>query len=471
MTVLPVRPAPRPFEPLSSYAVRLADANGIHRTRVLPRYRHDIDIPQRELDALASLGGLDEDAARRLTMNRYPLAIRGHGIQRRHGWRHHFDVTWLCPACTPTTGRTDLLWQTALMPVCLRCRCYLVRAGAAHTVTPAHPRVLELAEILRDLAEASIDQPRARGILYRLRRRCQHTANNLDPAHIEASQDLPTVDITAARRWGAYPSPHPSTVAALLVMCGRRLVRDRPQRAAHARAHQAAQFTPDDRTRLDWFLTRLRHHVTKDGLHPSHIPALLPLPLSDDAPARRPGQWLSLTRAATALHMLITQAHDGDPSPQESTAALGVTGIPTSALIDGIHTGTGLRHQDAELLGRSLDALLTAGLIDYQRRRDTLRAVTRLPSSTTRQLPPGGDHAGLDALTLGWIWTRFTHGPMRSSPWPHIPDRDIHTFDTRIDPETRLVLHNVGQQLLADADLLTIPAARATFTGVTGSYG
>jgi hypothetical protein len=95
--------------------------------------RHDIDIPPRELDAVAALAGLDGDAARRLTMNRYPLAIRGHGIQRRHGWRHHFDVVWLCPACTLTTGHTDLLWQTALMPVCLRCRCYLVRAGAAHT--------------------------------------------------------------------------------------------------------------------------------------------------------------------------------------------------------------------------------------------------------------------------------------------------------------------------------------------------
>jgi hypothetical protein len=57
VTVLPVRPAPQLFEPLSSYAVRLADANGIHRTQVLPRYRHDIDIPPRELDAVASLGG------------------------------------------------------------------------------------------------------------------------------------------------------------------------------------------------------------------------------------------------------------------------------------------------------------------------------------------------------------------------------------------------------------------------------
>ena len=471
MTVLPVRPAPRTSEPLSSYAVRLADANGIHRARVLPRYRHDIDIPARELEVVASLAGLDDAAARQLTMNRYPLAIRGHGIQRRHGWRHHFDVVWLCPACTLTTGHTDLLWQTALMPVCIRCRCYLVQAGAAHTVTPANPRVLELAEILRDLAEAAIEQPRARGILYRLRRRCQALAGTIDSRLVDANPELSTVDVAAARMWGAYPSPDPGTVAALLVLSGRRLVRDKRQRPAHARQHQAAESTPADRARLDWFLTRLRHHVTKDGLHPRHVPALLPIPTGDDAPARRPGQWLSLTRAATALHLLITQAHGGDPTPEESTAALGVTGIPISLLIDGIHTGAGLRGQDADLLGRALDALLAAGLVDYQRRRDTLRSVTYLPASATRLLPPTLARADLDVLALGWIWTRFTQGPMRSSHWPHIPDRDIHAFDTRIDPETRLLLHEAGQQVLADANFLVIPAARTTFAGVTRRYG
>ena len=434
MTVLPVRPAPRPSEPLSSYAVRLADANGIHLGRVLPRYRHDIDIPKRELNTVAALAGLDDDAARQLTMNRYPLAIRGHSTQRRHGWRHHFDVVWLCPACTLTTGHTDLLWQTALMPVCLRCRCYLVRTGATHTVIPAHPRVLQLAEILRDLAEAAVEQPRARDILYRLRRRCQATASIIDQDVIVERPDLPRLDVAAARRWGAYPSPDPRTVAALLVLCGRRLVRNRRQRPAHARQHQAAEFTPADRTRLDWFLTRLRHHVTKDGLHPRHVPALLPLPTGGDAPERRPGQWLSLTRAATALHMLITRANDGDPTPEASSTALGVTGIPTSLLIDAIHTGAGLRHQDAQLLGRSTEVLLANGLVDYQRRRDTLRAVTHLPTSTTRLLPSNLDRADIDVLALGWIWTRFIHGPMRSSPWPHIPDRDIHALDTRTDP-------------------------------------
>lgn len=270
---------------------------------------------------------------------------------------------------------------------------------------------------------------------------------------------------------GCLPITHPRTVAALLVLCGRRLVRERRQRPAHARQHQAAEFTPADHALLDRVLTRLRHHATKDGLHAGHVPALLPLPIVDGVPARRPGQWLSLTRAATALHMLITQAHDGDATPEASTAALGVTGIPTSLLIDGIHTGAGLRHQDADLLSRSLDALLGAGLVDYRRRRETLRAVTHLPSSATRLLPPSLARADLDVLALGWIWTRFTHGPMRSSPWPHIPDRDIHGFDIRIDPETRLLLHETGQQLLADADLVTIAASRGAVDRVTRRFG
>jgi len=169
--------------------------------------------------------------------------------------------------------------------------------------------------------------------------------------------------------------------------------------------------------------------------------------------------------------MLITQALDGEPTPDAATAALGVTGIPISLLIDGIRTGAGLRDEDADLLGRALDAMLASGLVDYQRRRDTLRNLTRLPASTTRRLPPSSPHVDAHAVALGWIWTRFTHGPMRSSPWTHIPDRDIHAFDTRIDPETRLLLHETGQQLLADADLSTISATHTTWNVVTRRYG
>ena len=403
-----------------------------------------------------------------MTMDRYPLAIRGHGPQHRHGWRLHHSVRWICPTCTPSTGHTDLLWQTALMPVCLQCDRYLTRAGTARAAIPATPRVLELADILGELAEASIDDRRARERLYRLRRRCQASAATITATDSDSGV-LPSIDVNAARKWTAYPCPDPVTAAALLILAGGRLRREKRTKPRHLRRHQSAAFTSSDRDRLEWFLTRIRHHITHDGLHPDHVPALLPQLAGDNE--RGPGAWLSLTRAATALHLLINTASGRDPSPEVSTQALGVHGIPTCLLIDGVHTGAGLRAQDCDLLTEALDRLLADGLVDYQRRRDILRPVTCLPSSTTRRLPAASRAVSDRILALAWIWTRFTHGTLRSSPWPTTPDRDVAAFDRAIDPETRLILHEAGQQLLADADLLQIPANETTWVGITRRYG
>jgi hypothetical protein len=200
-------------------------------------------------------------------------------------------------------------------------------------------------------------------------------------------------------------------------------------------------------------LTRIRHHVNQDGLRPDHVPSMLPPPMH--APAPGPGAWLSRTRAATALYLLIAHASGGRVAPEASMAALGVPGIPTCALIDAVHTAHGLRERDADVLSAALDQLIADGLVDYQRRRRTLSAVTRLPASARRRLtnPLMQDRTG-ESLALGWIWTRYTRGPMRSGPWPTTPDRDIAAFDTRLDPESKLVLAETAQQLLADADAI-----------------
>lgn len=459
---LPVRPVPRPGEPLSSYAVRLADANGLARGRILPAWRQDIDVPPTELSTVGSLAALDPAVVTRLTMDRYPLAIRGHGPQRRHGWRLHHSVDWVCPSCTSTTGHRDLLWQTALVPVCLRCSCYLTPPGSPHVAVPAHPRVLEVVQTLPGLAEASIEDRGARQVLYRRRRRCQQLAATIDPDFQDLGGDLPPVDLAAARRWSAYPCPDPATVAALLVLAGPRRTRQR-SKPAHLRCGQSTVFTDADHDRLDWFLSRLRHHVHQDGLHPDHVPSMLPPPPQGDG-ERKPGAWLSLTRAATVIHLLIADATGHTETPGEAMLALGVPDIPSSVLIDGVHTGQGLREQDALLLTGALELLLADGLIDYQRRRDTLRVLHRLPEAATRHLPStttGRD--GFGQLALAWIWTRFTHGSMRSSPWSTIPDRDVAAFDRGLDPETRLVLHEAGQQLLADTDLVEVAAPAAGF--------
>ena len=457
---LPVRPEPRPGEPLTSYAVRLADANGIHYSRVLPKHRHDIDIPATELTTVGTLAGLDPAATSRLTMNRYPLIVRGHGPQRRHGWRLHHAVTWICPSCTPTTGHRDLLWQTALMPVCLSCGCYLVRAGTSDAARPASARVLELAGALAELAADTPASTEAALVI------CQARAATITGDAKARGVTLPPIDVPAARSWGAYPSPDPTTVAALLLLTGPRTRSHTTARAA--RPHRGGEFTGTDHERLEWMLTRLRHHVHHDGLRPDHVPSMLLPPMG--APAPGPGAWLSRTRAATALYLLIAHASGSRVTPEAAMAALGVAGIPTCSLIDAVHTAHGLRERDTDVLNAALDQLIAVGLVDYQRRRDTLRPVTRIPTSARRRLtnPFVRDRAG-ESLALGWIWIRYTRGPMRSSPWPTTPDRDIASFDARLDPESKLVLAETAQQLLADAD--AIHATPMTWAAVNRRYG
>ena len=170
--------------------------------------------------------------------------------------------------------------------------------------------------------------------------------------------------------------------------------------------------------------------------------------------------------------MLLTHIHDGPTSSARACHAFGATDTDTSLLLDGIRLGRGIHDFDAARLTDAVDALVDAGLVDYQRRRDTLRPVTRLPRLplAADRLPDIDGHPGRE-LALTWIWTRLTHGPAFTSPRPYIADRHVRAFDAAIDPETRLVLAETGQQLLADADVITIPAAQTTWAAVTRRYG
>ena len=49
------------------------------------------------------------------------------------------------------------------------------------------------------------------------------------------------------------------------------------------------------------------------------------------------------------------------------------------------------------------------------------------------------------------------------------PDRDIASFDARLDPESKLVLAETAQQLLADAD--AIHATPMTWAPAKRRYG
>lgn len=501
---LPVRPTPAAGEALTGYAARLAEANGMSPRRILPSHRHDVGIPQEELATVATLAGLEEATARQLTMDRYPPTVRGRGRTHRGGWRLHSSVEWACLRCTPLTGHRELLWQTALSPVCRHCHLLLVPAKE-QTCEPvaADDRQQRLVEELAALAELSIAHQSARLKLGAFRRLCAHIAQTIDETWPARPADLHPLNIDAARTWGAFPSPDPATVMVILTAAypalHSRYTRERLVREGHRRRRSRtlaqlprhvpsagrylpkrapaprppailAGFNAADARRLDWLTARLTHHVRRHGIQPDHVPALLPAHGDDGLPD--PAQWRTRWHAAIALHMLLTAAHDGPTSSARACHAFGTTDTDTSLLLDGLRLGRGVHEPDAGLITDAVETLISVGLVDYQRRRDTLRAVTRLSRLDVagRRLPEIQGHPG-HVLALAWIWTRLTHGPTFTSPRPFIADRHVRAFDASIDPETRLVLAEMGQQLLADVDLTTIPATHTTWTGVTRRYG
>lgn len=495
---LPVRAVPASGEPLTSYATRLADANGLTRSRVLPVHRRDVGVPAGELASVASLAGLDTAAAAQLTMDRYPPTVRGQGPTHRGGWRLHSSADWICPRCTPRTGRRELLWQTALSPMCRHCHVLLVPAtdAPASEVVGAPRDLTVVVDELIDLAEASITHHSARVRLGRFRRLCALIAQTIDDTWPHRHSSIPPVDEAAARAWGAFPSADPATVATILVSAGPALhttaFHDQLSREGHARRRGTparhprkylpqrppapprrpivAGFNATDSGRLRWLLTQLEHHGVRHGIRPKHLPALLPHPDDDGLP--NPSDWRTRWHSSLALHMLLTQTHDGSPSSSRTALAFGTTDTDSSRLLDGVRLGRGISHTDAHLLGDAVTVLLNDGLIDYQRRRDILRPITTLP-----RLPvPAGNLPEIDGyaprvLALGWIWTRLTRGPMWTSPFPLVPDRHVRAFNAAIDPETRLALHEAGQRLLANTDLITIPTVAMTTPAITRRYG
>jgi len=495
---LPVRPQPRTGETLTSYAVRLADANGLTRSTVLPRHRRDVGVPNEDLANVAALGHLDAADAALLTMDRYPPTVRGAGPTHRGGGRLHYSVTWSCPGCTATTGHTELLWQTALLPVCRDCGLLLVRGRQGPGPVPAPPEVFDIVTRIVDLAEDAVTRRAARNRLGRFRRLVGSIAQTIDDTWPSRPDHLPTVDRNAARQWGVFPTPDPATVATLLAaaspalhsrraydrLAREALLRRRGQPLTHpakylpkrppAPAHRPpilAGLTATDGERLRWLLAQLTRLTRRHGLAPRHVPAILPPP-GEGGPLPETSQWRTRHLAAIALHLVLSTVHDEPASTSRTCTMVGEVDDDTSPLLDGLRLGRGIAQADAELLLAAAEELVQFGLVDYQRRRDTLRPITHLPTLTVPDSRlPGIDGIPGRTLALGWIWTEFTHGPMWTSGAPLLPTRAVLAFDERIDPETRLTLYETGMRLLADADLIRIDAENAFTPIVTRRYG
>lgn len=218
----PIRPTPNPGEPLSAYIIRLATANGMHWRRVVPELR-DVTLSPGDLDRVSAVSGLTPTALRDLTLDRYPPSVRGQGPTLRAGWKLHPDTTWHCPHCEPMTGRTQLLWQTALLPICTHCHTYLrrgMRGIPATRATPATrvtPEAIDITTRLVSLTEDTTTELRACRHIASFRRLCASIAQTIDPTWPPRPDGHPVVDPLADTGWGAYPCPDPATVATILV--------------------------------------------------------------------------------------------------------------------------------------------------------------------------------------------------------------------------------------------------------------
>ncbi|MGO0578245.1 TniQ family protein [Ornithinimicrobium panacihumi] len=471
----PVRPHPEPGEALSSYAVRLAEANGIHPRHLLPPGFADAQAPPGLIDRVSTAAALPAGQVRAMTLADLRPSIRGTGVLLRHGWRLHDSVTWSCPVCTERTGYRALAWRLALTPACARCQVLLHYPGAGPGIHPAPPELLELIARLQHLLQkASSGSIGARDTLSHYRRTCAGLAGTITPTWPPraATTDL-ALDLDAARAWGNHPSPDPGTVATLLLTARpalgprhtktwfRQLLHDGPRAPGvppppaprrPARRPQPPGSHPEDLPGLESLITDLATLAATTGLAPRHVPAFLPVPGDETIP--HPDRWRPAHLAAVGLSMLLDLATGGPGSAATACLHLGTADTESDDDLDGLRAHAGIRGPHAALLRAGAAALIDDGIIDYQARRATLSVARRRPrlALPENRLPAINGVPG-DLLAWGWMWVHTTRGPMWTSPYPLVRTGTVHLFDQAIDPETRLALHEHAQQLLTGPDL------------------
>jgi len=345
--LLPIRFPPAPGEAVTSYAARLAGANGLTPSTLWARPLASRPA-LREVTHLAVAAGTNTEAVWQTTPFHYPTAVTGTKAQQSGGWLLN-TPPWVCPNCTRITGITCRDWAFAFHPVCRDCRLILTRE--LEDRPPAAPAaLLTLVADLTDQAETAHTHRSSRARLRRLRRLVTLISQTLDD-----QWPPPTSDDDAAVRaaavitpWGGRPDSHPTAVAAVLLAVqhawrsptrevaligeGWERLRSRPLEVTHgapshfpkrpalrttssAPGNQAtARWTPDgftreDADRLAWVRRKMDQLRRTHGLAARHVPALLFLPGEDPLP---PGAlWWHRAEAAIALHMLLDSYRSG----------------------------------------------------------------------------------------------------------------------------------------------------------------
>lgn len=495
--LLPVRFPPADGEAVTSWAGRLAAANGLTPSTLW--VRPFASRPTlREVTHLAAAAGTTAAAVWHTTPFHYPTAVTGTKAKQSGGWL--LNTPWVCPSCTPATGVTRRHWALAFHPVCTACRAILTRE-LWDTPTAAPDALLTLVADLTDQSQAARTGGSARARLRRLRRLCTLVSQTLDD-HWPA----PTSDDAAAVRaaavvtpWGGRPDPHPTAVAAVLLAVqpawrsptreraligeGWERLRSRTVEVTHGAPSYFPKrpavrtstttpanpttvrwkpdgFTREDADRLAWVRRKVDQLRRAHGLGARHVPALLFLPGEDPLPAGE--LWRYRAEAAIALHLLL----DAHPSGRVGSAAsachaFGTARTESSHLVDGVTFDAGLTADDAALLLTAADHLIAENLVDYQHRRDLLRPHDPALSVLLRRLPalPTDPGWGPADLAYGWIWVHHTRGPLYTSTITDLPTSTVLRFGRALDPEVRLALTDHAHARLRETLDDAVPAA------------
>ena len=475
---LPVAVDIQPGEDIAAYLQRVADANYLdfpvltgHRRTA--RVWEDPDHPL--LARLSSITGVAEERLRAATLRgTYP----GMALGRARTGRRYAGQPATCPrGCFDTVAA-----RLNLIVLCPNCEDLLV-----DRLDPGPlPAPVSLREVHHDVMTTLGATTSSRSARDRLRRLESLMAKvelalwrNWPPLFDGETQQWRT----RAVRWvdrnvitGRYTIARPPSITATLLTLTWDAAADRATAEAMLDdiAIMADPWDPDPQEMPDW-----RNPLdARDGLldllenldiQARHVPTILrlhddPIILPEHHRTHRTAEALALTALASQAHgtpMTIagaTSLHAADSSPRAQRVA--------ARLLD-----------DTDALCRlavHAERLHSAGLLDRAQARAELRGIQRLPSSALRDIPrAGGAHLDREAAAA-WVWLDATAGRPAGGPHPNQSNASIVTFDSALDPETKLHLRTWWRnRLTSSSDLVTAEesASPARNTEVTRDAG
>jgi hypothetical protein len=461
--MLPIQSAPAPGESLHSWVTRVTTLNGLSATE-WPLGRNPTPA---QLERTSEFTGRSRSELDAMLVSHYPKQVRGWGPQELGGWRTD-RFRWTCEPCSARNGIKLAAWGLAIQPLCPSCHLLLTKSPNEEPV-PASWHQEALCARLARRVELSIASKHHRHQLHSLRRLITLVAQTIDSTWPLRGDSIPPEVWQQARLWGRHPTPSPRAAVLLLEATNpftrssadtatlisegwsrldKQPAQQRPlptsylpARPKPPRPRPAPTWQARDHERLRQLRTHLSGVAAATGLAGRHVPGALFT--SVDSPWPPAEEWRARQASAFVLHLLLTGGTFGSVHVAASVAALGLPCTPDGALSYPGGVGWGVSGPLAKQLRDAAALLVEEGLIDYQRRRQLFAGRVPLAPHLLRQLAAeAGPRA--EMLARGWLWIRFTRSPLTASPHPELSVDDVHAFDSALDPEIRLQLHEAG---------------------------